>query len=667
MTAQVRCERQGDVLVVVLDNPPVNASTATLRRGIADAITHLGADAELTGAVLIGAGRYFVAGSDLSEFAGDIPPPVLPDVLAAIERCPKPVVAAVDGAALGGGFELALACDARIASDTATLGLPEVTLGILPGAGGTQRLPRLVGSRAALELVVTGRRIGASEALRLGVVDALVPARELRTAAVARVTTLAKRSLPDTADKLDGAAVDAILRRVARGRPLRPNVARAVELVQAAAAVPLDRGLAEERGAFDDLRRSPEAAARRHLFFAERAAARVPSATAQPAPTSAAVVGAGAMGAGIALALVEHGIDATLVDVSDDRLRAAQQQVADAPNVRAQLRCGTELADAVRGQSFVIEAIVEQLPEKLALLADLEHILAPDAVIATNTSYLDVTRLAEGMRHPERLIGLHFFNPANVMRLVEVAAGALSATTAVARGVALAKRLGKAPLVCRSAEGFVGNRIFAVYRSHVEFLLEDGALPHEVDAALTSFGFAMGPFTVADLSGLRVAWELRRRRRAGGHQSRRYVDVPDLLVAAGRTGRAVGAGYYAYPDGRHPEPDDAVRELIERESHRKGIARRSIAADEIVAGALGAMVREGAAVVREGAVATPGAVDVALVNGFGFPAWEGGPLWWAAHAPRAEVDRALALAATAAGRGPAATAADLDDVLGGVG
>jgi len=302
-------KRHGDVLVVVLDNPPVNAGTATLRRGIADAITHLGADAELTGAVLIGAGRYFVAGSDLSEFAGDIPPPVLPDVLAAIERCPKPVVAAVGGAALGGGFELALACDARIASDTATLGLPEVTLGILPGAGGTQRLPRLVGSHAALELVVTGRRIGASEALGLGVVDTVVPARELQTAAVARVTTLAKRSLPDTADKLDGAAVDAVLRRVARGRPLRPNVARAVELVQAAAAVPLDQGLAEERGAFDDLRRSPEAAARRHLFFAERAAARVPSATAQPAPASAAVVGAGAMGACIALALVQHGIE----------------------------------------------------------------------------------------------------------------------------------------------------------------------------------------------------------------------------------------------------------------------------------------------------------------------------------------------------------------------
>lgn len=687
----VRVERHGDVLVLVIDNPPVNASSVAVRAGLLAGIAQVAGSADIVGAVLIGARDSFVAGSDIREFSGRVAEPLLPAVIAAIERCPKPVVAALDGLALGGGLELALGCDLRIATPRCRVGLPEVTLGMVPGAGGTQRLPRLIGRIAAMDLIVSGRRIDGPSAHKLGLVDEVVEPAELLDRAVAAARGVGKRPVgrlpvPDEDAPLIPATVAAALKT---GRQ-RPQAVAAIRLVQLAGVRPVDEALVEERRVFDDLRTRPEASALRHLFFAERAASKVDGlggVRALPVQR-VGVVGAGTMGVGIATAMVIAGYHVTLTDldagVLADGLARVRDQLRGAAN-RGKLPSvaagttgmvdATGVADVaarrlhscaaiedLRDADLVVEAVFEDIDAKTSVLRRLDGVLAADAIVASNTSYLDLDELASRTSRPASVVGLHFFNPAHVMRLVEVVRGAATSPQVLRTALDVAKRLGKAPIVAGVGEGFIGNRGYAAYRRQCEFMLEEGALPEEVDRALVDFGFAMGPFAVADLSGLDIAWAMRRRRVPQRDPRERYVEIPDILCEAGRFGRKSGAGYFAYPAGGGPGmPDPEVRRIIEEHSAAKGIRRHQLAPGEIVDRAVFALVNEAALILDEGIAQSPGDIDVAFALGYGFPRHEGGPLWWAAQQPAARVAAGLARLAETTGYG--FRAGPVDEVL----
>jgi 3-hydroxyacyl-CoA dehydrogenase len=679
MTEAIRIERDGDIAVIVIDNPPINAGSAAVRRGLLAAVEEIGRDAAILAAVVIGAGKTFIAGSDLREFDLPLQDPQLPAVIAAIETCGKPVVAALHGAALGGGFELALGCDGRIALAGTMVGLPEVSLGIVPGAGGTQRLPRIVGVPAAIRLIASAERVPAAKALALGMVDEVVDG-DLRAAAVAfarrldgRKNRVRDRAVPAS----DEAEVAAATRDALKAGRNRPAVRAAVETV-AAALLPIDEGLARERAAFQELRISRDAKALRHLFFAERESARHPD-LAGFAPRRIGrigIVGAGTMGTGIAIAALDGVFQAVLVERDDAALERGVQRIADhyagriaagkldgavAADREARLTAGTDwtlLSDA----DLVIEAVFEDLAVKQEVFRRLDAVARPGAVLASNTSYLDLDAIAAVTARPQDVIGLHFFSPANVMRLLEVVRGAASDADALATGLAVAKRLGKLPVLTANAFGFIGNRIYAAYRRQCEFMIEEGAYPEQVDAALESFGFAMGPFAVADLSGLDIAWRMRQAQAATHDPQARYVTIPDRLCEAGRLGRKTKAGYYLYADGgRRRQPDPVVRDLIDGASAEKGIARRTLDDDEIRRRALLAMMNEAAHLLAEGVAARPEDVDLVLVNGYGFPRWEGGPVFLARELGREALERDLDWLAGLSG--PGFTRADSGPLL----
>jgi 3-hydroxyacyl-CoA dehydrogenase len=655
MTGTVHQEVRDGILILTIDNPPVNASSRQVREGVVAGVERLVEDASLTAAVLVGAAGKFIAGSDISEFEGTVPDPLLPAVIATIEQSPKPVVAALSGVALGGGLELALGCDVRIGTADVALGLPEITLGFVPGAGGTQRLPRLVGRAAAAEFILTGRRITGADAVAIGLLDAVVADVELIDAAVERARAATKRvtgRLPVPAgDDVDESLGGPVERR-------RPNIGVAIELIRMAGERDIAESLRIERAAFDELRLSDDARALRHLFFAERSAPR--RAGLKPDTSSVStvgVIGAGAMGAGIAAAFAVAGARVVVVDASESQLAPAQQRVRTAlekasrrGRIRSEelderaraLTVSTDLA-ALAECDLVIEAVVERLEVKTEVLRRVETV-APSATLATNTSYLGVSDIAQTLADPGRLVGMHFFNPADVMKLVEIIPGAQTSDAAMHVSLSAARLLGKVAVIAGDREGFIGNRIFSVYRRHAEYLLEDGATPSEVDAAMEQFGFAMGPFAVADLSGLQIAQSLRTRWRENGRLPERYVEIPDVLCDRGWLGRRSGRGYYRYVEGERQD-DLEVVELIVAESARKEIVRAALSDDEIVTRLLGAMVVEGARIVEEGVARHIDDIDVALVNGFGFPRFRGGPMWWAAaqsSAFRAELAAAVA-------------------------
>lgn len=649
MTARVHLERDGDVAVIVIDNPPVNAASAEVRRGLMDAINAVARDDTVQAAVLIGAGSTFIAGSDLREFGQPLQAPQLPAVIAAIEDCPKPVVAALHGAALGGGLELALGCDARIAAAGTVVGLPEVTLGIVPGAGGTQRLPRLVGVPQAIALICGGTRVPSAQALALGLMDGEAQG-DLRTAAVAharglmgRKARVRDRAVP-AADAQAVAQASAAALKAGKGRPA---VRAAMEAVASAAQLPMDEGLARERAAFQALRVSREAFALRHQFFAERDSARLPELQGvAPRPVQrVAVIGAGTMGSGIAIAALDAGLDTTLLEQDEaalqrgsvrirehyaGRVLAGKLPAAQAAACEARLAPTTDWA-ALRDADLVIEAVFEDLSVKRQVFARVAALARPGAVLASNTSYLDLDAIAAATGgRAQDVIGLHFFSPANVMRLLEVVRGAATAPDALATGLALGRRLKKLPVATGNAFGFIGNRIYAAYRRQCEFMLEEGAWPEQVDAALESFGFAMGPFAVADLSGLDIAWRMRQAQAATRDPAARYVHIPDRLCEAGRLGRKTGAGYYLYEgESRGRQVDPAVHALIAQARADKGLQPRPLSDEDIQRHALLAMVNEAARLLGEGVARNATDVDVVLANGFGFPRWEGGPVFWA--------------------------------------
>jgi 3-hydroxyacyl-CoA dehydrogenase len=648
MTPRVHLERDGEIAVIVIDNPPINAGSAAVRQGLMAAIETLRNDDTLEGAVLIGAGSTFIAGSDLREFGQPLTEPQLPAVIAAIETCGKPVVAALHGAALGGGFELALGCDARVAAPGAVVGLPEVTLGIIPGAGGTQRLPRIVGIPRAIRMICSGERVPAAAALEAGLVDQIAT-EDLRATAVAHARQLRgekrlvrERGVSPAASAEVAAATTAAFKAGKR----RPAVLAAIDAITATAHVGFDDGLADERAVFQRLRVSREARALRHQFFAERDSAKHPSlGEATPRKVErVAVIGAGTMGSGIAIAALDAGYrvllleqDAAALERGTGRIHAhyasrvqgGKLSASAAAACEARLQTSLDWAE-LASADLVIEAVFEDLGVKQQVFQRIDAVARPGAVLASNTSYLDLDAIAAATSRPQDVIGLHFFSPAHVMKLMEVVRGRASAPDALATGLAVGKRLKKLPVLTGNAFGFIGNRLYAAYRRQCEFMVEEGAWPEQVDAALQAFGFAMGPFAVADLSGLDIAWRMRQAQAATRDPQARYVHIPDRLCEAGRLGRKTGAGYYRYPEGGNgPQVDEAVHALIAQARADKGLQPRELGDDEIVCRALLAIVNEAALLLAEGVAERATDVDVVLVNGYGFPRWEGGPVFWA--------------------------------------
>jgi len=679
----IRLERDGAVAVIIVDNPPVNAGSWDVRNGIVEALGQITNDPDVTAAVLIGAGTTFIAGADIKEFGKPLRDPQMPAVVAALEACPKPVVAAIDGASLGGGFEVALGCDARVATKTSVVGLPEVHLGIIPGAGGTQRVPRLVGVARAIELISSGRRVRADEAVKLGLIDAVAEG-DLRAFAIAHALSLGgrKRRVRDLAIPTDtGEAIEAAAQTAQKTAKRNPAIAEAIKIVRRAAQLPIDEGLTEERAVFQRLRVSETAAAARHLFFAERAAGRV-SGTENVKPKAVAtvgVVGGGTMGAGIAVAFSDAGFPVTLIERNKDEVQAAMDRVcatydrlvssgrisADEARKRAGRITGSDDYATLGSVDLVVEAVFEDLAVKREVFSKLNSVLKPGAILGSNTSYLNLDDLGAITTRPQDVVGLHFFAPANVMRLLEVVRTKATSSETLATALAIAKKIRKVPVVARVCEGFIANRIYAAYRRECEILLEEGAYPEQVDAALEAFGFPMGPFAVTDLSGLDIAWRTRKRLAATRDPRERYVPILDRLCEMGRLGRKAGAGWYTYAaDAKRGAVDAKVHAVVDEVSKEKNITRRAFALEQIQARVLGAIVNEAALVLEDGIAERAGDIDLVLVNGYGFPADRGGPLFWASRRPRAELDRMIDDVASDIGFG--FRRADLDRALAGL-
>ncbi|MDF0602456.1 3-hydroxyacyl-CoA dehydrogenase NAD-binding domain-containing protein [Psychromarinibacter sp. C21-152] len=640
----VRHEITDRALRVTIDNPPVNVIGQAVRAGLlaaCDAAETALAAGRIDRVVLTGAGRAFVAGADAREFDGPALEPHLPEVLDRLARLPA--VAAVNGAALGGGFELALACRARIAGPKALVGLPEVTLGVVPGAGGTQRLPRLVGLDTAIPLIAQGRTVKAAEARELGLVDAL--ADDPVAAALALGSELLDRpALDDWPAPAPAPDAAAAARRHAETRQ-RGQIAplTAIELMEAAAELPLAEGLSRERAAFLELRQGPQARALRHIFFAERGAGAGPELKQlEPqAIDTALVAGGGTMGAAIAYALGQAGIRVTLLEqdaAAAERARANIATFFDGAVSRGKL--SQETAEAMRAERFdvrhgdgplppvdiAIEAVFEDLDVKRAVFARLDAALPETTILATNTSYLDPDAVSEGVRAPERFLGLHFFAPAHVMKLVEVVRAAHTSPQTLATAFALTRRLGKIAVEAGICDGFIGNRILTRYRQAGDVLLIEGALPWEIDRAVEAFGMAMGPYAVQDLSGLDIAYANRRRKTPKDDPDHRYVPIADRMVEElQRLGRKTDAGWYDYRDGK-PTPSPAVETLIEAASAEAGLPRRSFAPDEIARRMMLAIIAEAFEILEEGIARRSADIDLVLVHGYGFPRWRGGPM-----------------------------------------
>ncbi len=643
-SATVSATTRNGVLVVTIDNPPVNATSVDVRGGLAKALAHAETAADVTGVVVTGAGKTFIGGADIKEFGKPATDPTLPSVIEKIEGLSKPVVAALNGAALGGGLEVALACHSRVAAPAAQVGMPEVKLGIVPGAGGTQRLPRLIGIPAALDLITSGRSVKAEEALKLGIVDELA-AGDLVEAATSAVSALAGKPLRRTGELTialsDAAEIEKTSARIlARARGQKAP-AEAVRLVTSSNR-PFAEGLADERATFLALRDSREAAALRHVFFAERESSKVEGLEGvEPRPVrTIGICGLGLMGSGIAVAALGAGYSVIGLDQTAEAAEKGKERIVgllernvasgrlDQTGFEAQkARLSVTATDAdLAPCDLVVEAVFDDLAVKTDLFQRLDKVIRPDAVLATNTSYLNPDEIAAATAHPQRVLGLHFFSPANVMRLLEVVRCAETAPDVLATGLAVAKKLRKLPVVTGVTEGFIGNRIFSAYRREAEFLLEDGALPHEIDAALEDYGFPMGLFAVYDMAGLEIAWARRKRQAATRDPSARYVEIADTLCEAGRLGQKAGRGWYAYPEGKRTI-DPEVTAIIEAARAKKGIAPRAFSKNEILERMLGAMAGEGAALLAEGIAARASDIDLVMINGYGFPAHKGGPMF----------------------------------------
>ncbi|MES2361782.1 MAG: 3-hydroxyacyl-CoA dehydrogenase NAD-binding domain-containing protein [Pseudomonadota bacterium] len=651
----VRFERRAGVLVVTIDNPPVNALGVEVRRGLIAAIAAAETDAAVAAVLVVGAGRNFIAGADIREFGKTPQPPSLPEVCLALENCSKPVVAAIQGAALGGGLEIALSAHYRLAVPSARLGLPEVALGLLPGSGGTQRAPRLIGAKAALDLILSGRHAGATEALALGLIDRLAEgaealpeglayAQELIAAKAPVRRTRDAQALADT--EASRAALEAARADTAKKSRGLFSPMKILDAVAGALTLPFDEGMALERQLFLQCLASPQRAGLIHAFFAEREVLKAPETrAARPrALESAGIIGGGTMGAGIAVAMLDAGLPVTMIERDEPSLargRAHVEKVYDGliqkgrltPAAKAAVMArfsGATSYDALARVDIVVEAVFEDMAVKKAVFAELDRVCKSGAVLASNTSYLDIDEIAASVSRPADVLGLHFFSPANIMKLLEIVVPAKVSADVVATGFELAKRLKKTPVRAGVCDGFIGNRILAVYRQAADHMMEDGASPYQIDQAVRDFGYPMGPFQVADLAGGDIGWATRKRKAATRNPKSRYVQVADRICERGWFGQKTQRGYYIYPEGaRTGQPDPEVLAIIDAERQRAGIAPRSFSDEEIMRRYMAAMVNEGANVVHQKIALRPLDVDVTFLYGYGFPRHRGGPMQYA--------------------------------------
>lgn len=648
MSEVVKLERHDEVGIVTVNSPPVNALSAAVRGGILECIKAAIADPAIKGIVLTCAGRTFIAGADITEFGKPPKPPALNDVLAEIENSPKPVVAAIHGTALGGGLEVALACHFRVAVKEAKLGLPEVKLGLLPGAGGTQRLPRAVGPELAVKMIVGGDPIGASEALKNGLIEEIVEGPTLGAELFVRKLVAEKRPLRrlrDDDSKIAAARADrsiftnAVAAMTKKSRGLEAPFA-AADAVGYAIDLPFDEGLKKEREGFLKLVASDQSKAQRYAFFAEREAAKiagVPEGTKSRPVNRVAILGAGTMGGGIAMSFANAGIPVTLIETGEEQLKrgmgvmqknweatAARGGIpADAPAKRMALINGVVGIENVGDADLVIEAVFETMAVKKEVFGKLDQYVKPGAVLASNTSYLNIDEIAKATKRPQDVLGMHFFSPANVMKLCEIVRADKTAPDALVTAVTIARKIAKVPAVVGVCDGFVGNRMLAQRGKQSEKLLFEGALPQQVDAVVTKFGMPMGPFAMGDLAGLDIGWRSRKDR---GIKS----EIADALCEAGRFGQKTGKGYYKYEAGsRAPMPDPEVEKLIDETLLRLGRKKRVVSDDEILERMMYPMINEGAKILEEGIAARPSDIDVVWLYGYGWPIYRGGPMFWA--------------------------------------
>jgi 3-hydroxyacyl-CoA dehydrogenase len=645
----VKLSRDGDIAVVTIDNPPVNALSSGVPEGLQSSIEEAARDDAVRAIVVIGAGRTFIAGADIREFvkivAGQRERMVLLPFLRAIEDCPKPVVMAIHGTALGGGLETAMAGHYRVIASGAQVGQPEVKLGLIPGAGGTQRLPRLAGVPKALEMCSLGEPIRAPEAVALGIADRIIEG-DLLSGAVAFAREMAGRTPLKTRERneklvvSDGTVFAAAREQAQKKRRGQAAPLAAIDAIEAATRLPFDEGCREESELFNERLFSTQSKAFIHLFFAEREVSRIGGA-AKDTPVyeirRAAVIGAGTMGGGIAMNYANAGIPVLVKDTSSEALerglatiRKNYSKLAAAEIDRRMALITPQLTyDGFDAVDVIVEAVFENLALKKEVFAELGGIARPNCILASNTSYLDIDELASASGRPEMVVGHHFFSPANVMRLMEIVRGNATSTAVLATSMALAKKLNKIGVLARNARGFIGNRMLGPYLREAQFLVEEGASVEDVNGALFDFGMAMGPLAMMDLAGLDVGWRARQEFPHLEKPGERRSLVADRLVEMGRFGQKTCRGWSRYDEQRRPSPDPEVAELIERLANEAGIPRRHISREEIVDRCISALVEEGRRVREEGIALRAGDIDVVYVYGYGFPAWRGGPMFHA--------------------------------------
>ena len=658
MSEVVSYEVRGSIGLIQINNPPVNALSVNkgVLQGLLDAIKSGDHDPQVSAFLLIGGGKNFSGGADISEFGKPKMPGMatLSDLLDYMDTVTKPIVAALSGPTMGGGFELSLTCHYRLASQEAIVALPEVKLGILPGAGGTQRLPRIIGAEKALELITSGAFISAQDAKSLGIVDDILDGDLLEDSIkwvkracrsglpVARVSERSVKTATDPKDFITKAT--GVAEKKWRGYPAPLRI---VECIDAAINKSFKEGIQIERKNIEELILTDESKSLRHLFFAERQANKVVGISKETPVAkiqSVSVIGAGTMGTGIAMNFLNVGIPVTIVDTNDETLQKGIDTInknyfstvakgrlsAEDHDRRVGLLTGSTQLSAVSESDLVVEAVYEEMTIKQTIFRELDSFAKSTAILATNTSTLDINEIASVTQRPEQVIGLHFFSPANVMRLLEVVRAEKTSAEVVATSMSLAKKIKKIPVCVGVCDGFVGNRMIHTYLREAEYLIEEGALPQQVDHAIESFGFAMGPFRMCDLAGLDIGWAIRKRKKSQGLISKRYVSIPDHLCERGWFGQKTGGGYYTYDSGsRAPIVNPEVSAIVEAASSEKGMTRRTIEAKEIVDRLMFALINEGASILAEGVAQRASDIDVIYAAGYGFPRYRGGPMFYA--------------------------------------
>ncbi len=676
LSKTVSLEKRGNIALLWVDNPPVNAISHSVKAGLHEGLGQIARDGAIAAAIVICKGASFFSGADITEFGQPEQPPSWLDFDRRLDLFEKPVIAAIHTRAFGGGLELALACQFRIAEKSAVFAFPEVGLGIIPGGGGTQRFPRLCGFEAALDIITSARVFGTEEALKLGVIDRIADANTgtntIEEAAVAFAREIAGRNLKpadlprarNRDDSLAAARANPRLftqardnaRRRYRGFTAR---GRAIDAIENCLTMPFEEGMKAEAAIFEECVRTAEHRALSHLFFADREARRVPDLPKGTEPRKikqVAVLGGGTMGRGITLAFADRGFPVRLVEVSaearDRALAYCRKEIetaqakgrvseSEAKARIARITGGVGVPD-VAGADLIVEAVFEDMDLKKKVFAELDRVAGKDAILASNTSNLDIDEIASVTKRPASVVGMHFFSPANIMKLLEIVRGEKTSPDVLATALAVSKAINKQPVVARVCDGFIANRAFDTYWREAEFLVEEGASPYDVDKTLYDFGMPMGPFAVADLVGLDVGQLIRKRQRLKLPQGARFSAVEDAIVATGRLGQKSGGGWYSYgANARSGTPDPEILALIDRYRAERGFTPRKIDAEEIIARCIYSVINEGAKEIEEGIAIRASDIDVAAVYGYGFPAWRGGPMQYADEVGLAKIARTV--------------------------